>query len=312
MALDLSLKIDRIDADISVKEFRERYYKPQIPVLIKGLANKQPAGEKWSIDFFKETMGHHEVELFDNRNKEHEKTTALNGDVKMPLKDYLEIIEKDEYTPLRMFVYDMFKLNPALRDDFRCPDLVKGKLGKLGFFFMGGKDTEVRLHFDVDYNSVLLTQFYGSKRIVLVAPEYHDLMYKLPFNTHSNVDLDNPDYDKHPGLQYVKGYDFIQEEGDSLFMPSGYWHYNTYLEGGIAVSYRKMTENPSLFIKSILSLGVFLPMDKVINKVFGDRWFNWKTKVSIQRANKAIAKCKMENPSPPQNNEKRTTIKKAS
>src|ERR1700756_538951 len=78
------------------------------------------------------------------------------------------------------------------------------------------------------------------KRVVLIAPEYTDLLYCLPLNTYSLIDIDKPDYKKYPGLLLVKGYDFILEPGDSLFMPSGYWHYMTYLESGFSISYRKI------------------------------------------------------------------------
>ncbi|MEJ8819649.1 cupin-like domain-containing protein [Lacibacter sp. H407] len=293
MALDLSLQVDIIDAkDLSTEDFNKKYFIPQKPLLIKGLAKEQPAGNKWTIDFFKEKCGDNIIEVFDNRNKAHEKSTSYSGDVKMKLIDFLNIIEKDEYSPYRMFVFDLYKLCPWLKDDFSCPRIFKGLLDKLGFFFMGGKDTEVRLHFDVDYNNVLLTQFYGKKKIVLIEPKYSALLYKLPFNTHSNVNLDHPDYEKHEGLAYVKGYTILQEEGDSLFMPARYWHYNVYKSGGIAVSYRKLHHNPLKNISGIISMGILMPIDKLLTKTFNDGWFDYKTRVANKNAVRAIEKFK--------------------
>jgi len=285
MALDLSLKIDTVNAnELSSDDFKKKYFIPQKPVLIKGLAYQQPAGKKWTIDFFRDEAGDEIVDVFDNRNKAHEKTTSYNGDRKIQLREFLNIIEKDEYTPLRMFVFNLFKLRKDLRKDFMCPAIFKGFLDKLGFFFMGGKNTEVRLHFDVDYNNVLLTQFHGKKQVVLIDPKYSALLYKLPFNTHSNVNLDAPDYDKFPGLNFVKGYKFIQEPGDAVFMPACWWHYNVYLAGGIAVSYRKLNRNPFKNLVGITSLSLLLPFDKMMTKIFDDKWFNYKTAISIKRA----------------------------
>ncbi len=295
MALDLSLKIDVVQAnELSVDDFNRNYFIPQKPVLIKGLAFQQPAGRKWSIDFFRNIAGDEVVEVIDNRNRRHERTTTTTGDRKIVLREFLNVIEKDEYTPFRMFVFNLFKLRKDLRKDFLCPEIFKGFLDHLGFFFMGGKNTEVRLHFDVDYNNVLLTQFYGKKQIVLIEPKYSALLYKLPFNTHSNVNLDTPDYKTFPGLGFVKGYKFIQEPGDALFMPARWWHYNVYLEGGIAVSYRKLHRNPFKNVIGFLSLGVMIPFDKTMARIFKDKWFYFKTKLSRIRAEATIKKLRFD------------------
>jgi hypothetical protein len=46
------MKTNNIDVvnNISPEEFRSKYLKPQVPLIIKGLADKYPAGKKWSID----------------------------------------------------------------------------------------------------------------------------------------------------------------------------------------------------------------------------------------------------------------------
>ena len=284
MPLDLSLQIDTIQAaDLTEKDFKKNYFYPQKPLLIKGLANQFPAGKKWTIDYFRKIGGHHTVEVFDNRKK-HDGSTYVKSDLKINLNEFLDIIEKDEYSPLRMFVYDMFKRCPELKKDFHCPDFFNGLLGNIGMFFMGGKNTEVPLHYDVDYNNVLLTQIYGSKRVILIEPKYSHLLYQLPFTTMSPVNLDNPDYDKYPGLHFVKGYKVIQEPGDGVFMPTKYWHYNVYLNGGIAVSYRKLNKNPVKSLNTLLSFGVTLPFDKVMTRMLGDKWFDYKKNKAESRA----------------------------
>lgn len=291
MALDLSLKIDIVSAgELSVNDFNRNYFVPQKPVLIKGLAFQQPAGKKWTIDFFRNVAGDEIVEVVDSHNPVHERMTTTKGDRKIILRQFLDIIERDEYTPLRMFVFNLFKLRKDLRKDFLCPDIFKGVLDRFGFFFMGGKNTQVRLHFDVDNSNVLLTQFFGKKQIVLIEPVYSDLLYKLPFNTHTNVNLDEPDYIKFPGLNFVNGYKFILEPGDAVYMPSGWWHYNVYLEGGIAVSYRKFHPNPLRNLIGFLNLAVMIPFDKAMSHLFEDKWFYYKTNLSRKRAQSALLK----------------------
>jgi len=284
MPLDLSLQVDTIDAsDLTKEKFKKEYFNKQRPLLIKGLAKQFPAGDKWTIDFFRQIAGEQTVEVFDNRKK-HDGTTYIKSDLEINLNEFLDIIEKDEYSPLRMFVFDMFKRCPELKKDFHCPDFFNGILGNIGMFFMGGKNTEVPLHYDVDYNNVLLTQIYGNKRIYLIEPKYSHLLYQLPFTTMSPVDLDKPDYEKYPGLNYVKGYTVVQEPGDGIFMPTKYWHYNVYLNGGIAISYRKLNKNPIKSLNTILSFLVTLPFDKVMTKMMGEKWHNYKKNKALSRA----------------------------
>jgi len=127
----------------------------------------------------------------------------------------------------------------------------------------------------------------------MIAPEYSALLYKLPLNTHSLVNLDEPDYKKYPGLAYVKCYECILEPGDSLFMPSGYWHYITYLDGGFSVSYRKMALGLKTKIQGFLNVFIYMPLDKILNFVIGKNWLRYKENKAVKRATEAIARMKM-------------------
>ena len=104
------------------------------------------------------------------------------------------------------------------------------------------------------------------------------------------MDFDNPDYNKYPGLAYVEANEYILEPGDALYMPSGYWHYITYLDGGFAVSYRKLAVSFKMKVIGALSLAVYMPIDKLMNYVLGKKWLSYKEHTAEMRANKAIIK----------------------
>lgn len=286
--LDLSLVCPVENAaELSIEDFYTKYFKPGKPVLLKGLAHLQPAGDKWTIDWFKQTMGDLEIAVFDNNEKKHVYSTTVNPDFKMPFTEFLDIITKDEPSTVRMFRYNLYKQNPALKKDFSCPKFIsKGLLKSFGFMFLGGKDTDVRLHYDVDYSNVLLTQIHGSKRVLLFAPDQSKYMYKVPYNTHSLADLKN--YQNWPALKYAKGYEIIQEAGDGIFMPSGYWHYNTYLTGGISVAYRKMARTGYGLCKGGIFLAFTMPFDKLMNKLVGKKWTDRKHRKCIEKSNRVI------------------------
>lgn len=287
--MDLSLKIDKVDK-ISPEQFETHYLRPQRPLVIKGLTKSTYAGKLWSIDYFRKTMGHHEVDLYDNRNQQRAASANTSPDLKMRFADYLDIIKSNEHTDLRIFLFNMFKLNPYLKDEFPCPEIFKGFLDDIGYMFFGGKDTTVRIHYDIDMSNVLHTQFAGRKRVVLIDPQYSDLLYRLPFNTYSLIDPAKPDYKKYPALLLVKGYDLILEPGDSLFMPSGYWHFMTYLEGGFSISYRKIAQTAFTKWEGINNMCLAMPFDKLCNKVIGARWLQTKKEIARKRAAHTIKK----------------------
>jgi hypothetical protein len=287
--MDLSQKMDVVDYSTTL-DFDSNYLQPQKPVIIKGLTDHTFAGKEWSIDYFKRTMGDVLLDVYDNSNTKAASSAYTTADLKMKFRDYLDIIEKDEHTDLRIFLCNLFKYNPELRKQYPCPDFFKGLLDHKGYMFFGGKDTTVRIHYDIDMSNVLHTHFGGKKRVILIAPEYSTFLYRLPFNTYSLVNFDNPDYDKFPALKYVKGYEVILESGDTLFMPSGYWHYMTYLEGSFSVSYRKISPHIKHQAEGVMNLGVYLPLDKFLNKIVGNKWFEFKKELAQKRADEFLKK----------------------
>lgn len=296
-------------SDISPEEFKKNYLIPQKPVVIKGLADKYPAGKKWTINYIKEVCGPVMVDVFDNSNS-NKGSAFTNPDLKMPFSEYVNTIIENKPTTLRMFLFNMFKAKPGLRKDFPCPAIFKGVLGRIGYMFFGAKDIKVRIHQDIDMSNVLLTQFYGRKKVVLIDPKYSELLYKLPYNTYSLIDLDKPDYEKYPGLQYIEVQECILEHGDSLYMPSGFWHYITYVDGGFSVSYRKMAHSLKAKKDGLMNLLVYMPFDKLMNKMQGEKWVLKKELMAQRRANRVIAALKTESPtiSMPINPEEKTTL----
>ncbi len=283
--MDLSLKIDTIEG-ISKKDFLKHYFYPQKPVVIKGLLNDTPAAQKWSFDYMKDKISSTMVGVFDNRRKNNSAYTF--SDFKMPFSEFIDIIRRTEPCAYRLFLFNGFKHCPELKSDFPCPEIFRSVLGNMGLMFFGGQSTDVRMHFDVDMSNLLHTQFLGKKRALLFSPEYSHLLYKVPFNTYSIADFDKTDYSKFPGLRYAKGYDIILAHGDSLFMPTGYWHYMRYLEGGFAVTYRKMAHSFEPICDGLMNLTIRLWFDKLMNRLNGDYWKLYKERAAYRNPSDTI------------------------
>ena len=106
--------------------------------------------------------------------------------------------------------------------------------------FFGGKGSITRNHIDIDMSHVFITQFQGIKRIWLFPWEQSDLMYKLPYNFHSLANLQEIDYKKYPALKFLNGYEAVINPGETLYIPSGWWHYIQYETEGYSVSVRAL------------------------------------------------------------------------
>ena len=286
MSIDVSKPIPIVDGQkISREEFEKNYVKPQKPVILRGLWKQYPAYAKWNYAFFKTTMGDVEVGLYSSTKADPSKTMS-EPTVKMKFSEYLQLIEK-EPTDLRLFLFPIFKHKPELLKDFDYPAITKNYV-KLPFMFFGPKNAITRMHQDIDMSNVFLTQFEGKKRVVLFPPDQSDLLYRLPFNVHSTVDIDKPDYKEYPALKYAKGLTGILEYGDTLFMPSGYWHHIEYVEGGYGLSVRSLPPQFSVKLKGFYNLTIQRKLDDMLRFTFGNKWFELKKSIAKKRAERAI------------------------
>lgn len=288
MPIDISTPIPIIDGStITREDFQRDYYIPQKPVVLRGLWKKYPAYTKWSMDFFRKSMGDIEVGLFGNRKEDISKTLQVPNAV-MRFDEYLNLIEHQP-TDLRLFLFPVFKYKPELLKDFGYPEIASRWI-KMPFMFFGPANSVVRMHQDIDMSNVFLTQFHGQKRVVLFHPNQSDLLYRLPFNVHSIADIDHPDYKEFPGLNYAKGMSVVIEHGDTLFMPSGYWHHIEYLTGGFGLALRTMANSLPTLSKGIWHLSALRVTDNIMRKIDDKKWFEYKKNLARQKAAKAIEK----------------------
>lgn len=274
--------------NISRKEFEEKFYYPQKPVVIKGLMDPFPASKKWNFNFFKDEMGDMEVGIFDAALEKVDRSYK-EPHYYLKFREYLDEIEKGP-TKKRLFLFNPFKQNKGLMEDFEFPKICSGFLRSFPFMFFGGDGSVTRAHQDMDMSCVFLTQFTGKKRVVLFDPKYSNLLYRFPFNVHTAVNVDVPDFEKYPGLKHVKGHQVILEFGDTLFMPAGWWHHIEYLGSGFSMSLRCFSPHLKDWIKGGWNVAVNTNLDDFLLKFKGENWFKYKERLAFERANQEIAK----------------------
>ncbi|AZI33586.1 cupin-like domain-containing protein [Kaistella carnis] len=282
--------IDVVDT-ISKEDFRNKYLLPRKPLVIKNMARSWPAFEKWTMDYMKETVGDVEVPLYDS-SKADPAAPINSSATKMKFTDYIDLIS-EKPTDLRIFLFDPIKSAPKLLEDYISPkDLMGGFLDKFPNMFFGGKGSETFLHFDIDLAHIFHTHFNGRKHILLFENKWKERLYKIPFATYSLEDYDiaNPDFEKFPALNGVEGIECFLEHGDTLFMPTGWWHYMKYLDGSFSISQRAWDQSWSVKARSLYNLTIQRNFDNFMKRKFKNKYMDWKEKKAIERANHALEK----------------------
>ncbi len=294
MPLTLLKNIDYVEG-ITREEFQEKYMKPQQPVVVKHFYGEDsPMYHKWTFDYFKKELGHLEVGVYDVEGKKLKDDRSYKGaNNKMKFGDYLDLVQR-EPTTKRLFLFNVFKHKKELFNDFEFPNVADKVLKFLPLAFFGGQGAVTRIHRDMDNSNVFLTELAGNKRVVLFDPKYSKLLYRYPFGTHTSVDINNPDYETFPGLDKVTGYDATIEAGDTVFIPSGWWHHIEYRSAGIGFSMRSLNQSFSGRMRGLYQIGVLTHLDEMLRMTLGDRWFNYKKSVSFRRADEELKNLKSE------------------
>ena len=287
----MGLHLQPIDVveTISAEDFREKYLLPRKPVVIKDLARNWPAYQKWTMDYMKEIVGDVEVPLYDSSKAD--PAAPINAaTTKMKFADYIDLI-KEKPTDLRIFLFDPIKSAPQLLEDYIAPkDLMGGFLDKYPNMFFGGEGSETFLHYDIDLAHIFHTHFNGRKHILLFANKWKSRLYKIPYATYAleDYDITNPDFEEFPALEGVQGIECFLEHGDTLFMPTGWWHYMKYLDGSFSISQRAWDKSWGVKARSLWNLTVQRNFDNFIKGRFKKRYMDWKEKKAIERANYAL------------------------
>ena len=289
MPLQLIDGVDRLEG-ITRQTFQEKYMIPQKPVIIKHFFGEDaPLYKKWTFDFFKKELGNLEVGIYDvEGTKRKDDRSYKRAPQSMKFGDYLDLVQQGP-TSRRLFLFNVFKHKRELFNDFKFPDVADRVLRRVPRAFFGGQGGVTRIHRDMDNSNVYLTELAGKKRVVLFDPKYSDMLYRYPFGTHTSIDINNPDYDKFPALDKVIGYDCTIEAGDTIFMPSGWWHHIEYQSAGIGFAMRSISPKTSVLLKGLYQIGVLTHLDEMLRVTLGDRWFEYKKYVAERRAMEALA-----------------------
>ncbi len=233
-------QIQRVN-NLSSAEFLEKYYATNTPVIITDVMQNWQALSRWNPQYFKQHYGEVPVEVQFNRESnplfEREK---YKHPKQMTMGEYVDLVvnggkTNDYYMVPYNENLERSELQGLLEEIEVFPEYLDGSKRNLCmFFWFGPEGTITPLHHDPC--NVLLAQVYGKKRIRLISPNQRHLLYNL-FSVYSDVDLNNPDYEKYPRFKDVEVLEVILEPGEVILLPVAWWHHVESLDIAISMSF---------------------------------------------------------------------------
>jgi len=281
--------VDTVDT-IDPQTFQKEYLAKRKPLVIKGLTKNWPAREKWTPEFMKAAVGDKVVPLYDNSKADPSKPINAAA-AEMKFADYIDLI-KTQPTELRIFFFNIFKQAPQLLNDIVLPkDLMGGFLESMPAMFFGGSNSVTFLHYDIDLPHIFHTHFGGRKQVILFENKWKRRLYCIPNATYAleDYDVSNPDTKKFPALEGVEGQEVFLEHGDTLFMPTGYWHWMKYLDGSYSLSLRAWDTSISRKVASLCNLAIKGGVDSVLKMALKAPYAQFREELAVKWAEKALA-----------------------
>lgn len=224
------VSVPKISArELPYEAFLRDYVAANRPVVIKDAEPGWGALKTWTPEYFKAKYGDQVVEvtygvkqkMADVMDGVIASTAAAPGPYlhKVIIHQHMPQLLAD-LSPENKYAFPRRYCSPLMPKRFFRPD---GYL-KLLIGGVGGKFP--LMHYDSDNAHAIITEIYGDKEFVLFAPE--DTPYVYPHKNSPGTsqidDLDHVDLVRFPEFPKATQYRVIIGPGESMFVPSRWWH----------------------------------------------------------------------------------------
>ena len=224
----MSFSIDR-RSGLSRSEFVAGYASKSLPVILTDATAHWPARKKWSFDYFASRFFDKTV-FFNGRHWkigafiEELRAGPVNG-----YSHYLNMVKLDEQFP--ELWEDVGSLAVARHNRLKSrllPPMMRIPKGIVAVF-VGTKGSGFRLlHWDSTKLNVFVSQIVGDKHFVVFRPEDTPYLYPKDHiydSNHSTLpDPFHVDLERFPEFAKAKPIYVTVKEGETLFLPGGWWH----------------------------------------------------------------------------------------
>lgn len=175
----------------------------------------------WTPEFFKSKYGDIHVTTVKQTETTDEQCTMRLGEY----IDYMQSTKEENPSYLRTWYFP--NDCPEILEDYNIPEYFKSWLEQLpheirsqfsSWLFIGPANTGSRMHVDGFMTSAWNAVISGRKCWLFYPPEDECYLYT------GEVDAFNPDLTKYPLFAQARPLICIQNPGEIIFTPSGWWH----------------------------------------------------------------------------------------
>lgn len=211
--------------------FQRNFLSPRRPVIITGAMNGWNALSLWTADYLNAVVGNTQVDISISQNRIFSgnlENGFTNLRQQMKFIEFIKLLQKDKLTDNYYYLQQQSISTdlPELIQDIKFPEYFDKKLLVEQTIWIGSDGNISPLHYDAMDN--LFAQVSGRKRFLLFDPQQTSSLY--PFSAHSKIphlsqiNVDNPDFEKFPNFQKARYSECIIEAGEILFIPVFWWH----------------------------------------------------------------------------------------
>lgn len=233
--------IDRHEwSELGAARYLREYMTPLKPVIISGGLEHWKARKKWSLDMFRSQYGTLPLEIHGRKLSMAELIAEVEASTPEKPAPYLHnhLVSRlprelqTDIEPMPECTRPNWLENPFI--NFRW-SLTYVEL------YIGGAGAKFPvLHYDGLHTHAFLMQLQGVKEYVAFAPDQTPLMYPKSDQASPNISLvdnvEKPDLARFSRFAEATGVRFKLHPGETLFVPSGWWHTARILSPSITIS----------------------------------------------------------------------------
>jgi ribosomal protein L16 Arg81 hydroxylase len=260
--MSAALTVDRLES-LSPEDFAWRYVAPGRPVLITGGLKDSVAYTRWTLDYLDNAAGEHIVGLKSWQNTELRVTQARLTDYIDSLRIYEAEGGRGSTLVRPAYLHDVpltsvlpeaaADLSSFQRDFF--PSWYGAEWVNFAQLFLGPSGSVTPLHFDCLLTHNLFFQVSGKKLFTLLP--FEDLKWCYAYDWRwCEVNVEQPDFDRHPLYRNARQTQVTVEAGDILYMPPGMLHHVRSVDSGLSFNVDWHTAKSALRGVSALACGM--------------------------------------------------------
>lgn len=245
-------------SNLSYQEFMDEHHNPGIPVILTDATKVWKANGLFTPDWFRE-------------NYPEKESDVLNKETRKPykMKEVMDLAEHSSEENLAPYpltfnisneIPEMLDLLLPLNLGYAKPNWLesssfkRGNWGGIIELFVGGPGGKFPyVHKDYYHLSAWINQLYGEKMFTVFPRGQEKFLYATEKNQwRSEVNVFNPDLEKHPEFKHATPISFKVSAGETLYIPFGIWHTAHSLSPTISVAFDQLnSKNFPLFMNDV-------------------------------------------------------------